>query len=187
MLLVLLLLIMAGCAPIEKRVDLTYERIANATGASGEIFVAQPVMKQKLAPLPSGKQIIGKAGDADIVVREDPANWVLSALKQELSAAGFDVMTVAALPADVSKGLQTTVVTLSAGQSSNVLTVTTVTDLRLQVQLWKNGRLVNTLTAAAQDHEEGVDRSSDPIRQALEKTLQRAMQELLPDVIKNLQ
>ncbi len=183
----LLLLIATGCAPLEKRVDLTYQRIFNATGGSGQVFVAEPVIKQDLAALPSGKQLVGKADDADIVIKESPTAWLLSALVQELSAAGYDVKTVASLPANVSKGVQATVLALSANQSSKVLTVTTVTEVKLEAQLWKNGQLVKTLTAGARDQEEGTDRSSEPIRWALEKTLQRAMQELVPDIIKSLE
>lgn len=183
----LLLLITTGCAPMEKRVDLTYERFVNATGGSGEVFVAQPMMKQNLATLPSGKQIIGKAGDADVVIEESPASWLLSALKLELSAAGYDVKKVAALPTGVSKGVKATILAVYADQSSKVLTVITVTEVKLEAQLWKNGQLIKTLTASARDQEEGADRSSEPIRSALEKTLQRTMQELVPDIVKGLE
>ncbi len=183
----LLLLIATGCAPLEKRVDLTYQGFATATGGSGQVFVAEPIMKQNLAALPSDKQLVGKADDADIVIKESPTDWLLSALVQELSAAGYDVKTVPSLPANVSKGVQAMILALSANQSSNVLTITTVTEVKLEAQLWKNGQLVKTLTAGARDQEEGMDRSSEPIRRALEKTLQRAMQELVPDIIKTLE
>ncbi|HUJ90792.1 MAG TPA: hypothetical protein VLX12_11380 [Syntrophorhabdales bacterium] len=183
----LLLFIATGCAPLEKRVDLTYERFVNATGGSGQLLITQPVMKQDLAVLPSGKQLVGKADDADVVIKESPADWLLSALVQELSAAGYDVKTAPALPVDVSKGVRPTILALSANQSSKVLTVTTVTEVKLEAQLWKNGQLIKTLTAGARDQEEGTDRSSEPIRWALEKTLQRALQELVPDIVKSLE
>jgi hypothetical protein len=182
----LLVLIATGCAPLEKHVDLTYQGVVNAAGGSGQVFIAEPVMKQTLAALPSGKQVIGKAKDADVVIKESPVNWLLSALVKELSAAGYDVKTVPTLSADVSRGVQPTILALSANQSSSVLTVTTVTEVKLEAQLWKNGQLIKTLTAGARDQEEGMDRSSEPIRWALEKTLQRAMQELVPDIIKSL-
>jgi hypothetical protein len=183
----LLLLIATSCAPIEKRVDLAYQGFVHATGGSGQVFVAEPVMKENLAALISGAQIIGKTEGADVVVEGKPANWLLSALVKELSAAGYDVKTVPALSAGVSKGVEATFVALSANQSAGVFTVTTVTEIKLEARLWKNGEIIKTLTAGAQDHEEGTDRSSEPIRWALEKTLQRTMQELVPDIIKNLE
>ena len=182
----LLVLIAAGCAPLEKRVNLTYQQSVSTTGGSGEVLIAEPVMKQDLAQLPSGKKIIGKAGDTDLIISESPAHWLRSAIRQELSAAGYDVKIVATLPAGVSKGVKAILLSVSANQSSKVLTVVTVTEVRLEAELWKNGQLLKRLTASARDQEEGVDRSSEPIRSALEKTLQRALQELVPDIVKSL-
>ena len=183
----LFLLIMAGCASVEKRVDLTYQRHVDATGGSGEIFVAQPTIKRNPEALPAGREVLGKAGDADIVIAQSPADWLLSAIKEELSAAGYEVKTVAVLPPDVPKGVKPSIVALSAHQSSSIVKVTTITEVKLEAELWKNGKLLKTLTASAQDHEEGADRSSEPIRQALEKALQGAMEELVPEIVKALQ
>jgi hypothetical protein len=183
----LLLLIATGCSTLEKRVELTYRGSVNATGGSGQLFVAEPVMKQSLPIVVSGAQVVGKAEGADIVVGGKPTNWLLSALVKELSAAGYGVKTVPALPPGVSKGIEATFVTLSANQSTGVFTVTTVTEIKIEARLRKNGETIRTLTAGAQDHEEGTDRSPEPIRGALEKTLQRAMQELIPDIVKGLE
>ena len=163
----LLLFIAAGCAPLEKRVDLTYARAVNATGGSGALFAAQPIMKQSLPLLPSGRQVIGAGEGSDLVTKDSPANWLLSALVQELSAAGYKVETGPNLPAGVPKGVTASILTLSANQSSKMVTVLTVTEVRLEIKLWKNGQLVKTLTASARNQEEGVDRSSEPIRWAL--------------------
>jgi len=181
-----LLLIVAGCAPLEKHVDLTYEKLATSRSASGEIFVAQPTMEQRLTPLPGGRQILGKAGDADIVIDKSPADWLLSAFVEELSAAGYTVKTVAALPPGASKGVKPAIFALSVHQSSELVTVTTLAEVKLEAQLWRHGQLLKTLTASAKDQEEDMDRSSEPIRQALEKALQGAMQELLPGIVESL-
>ena len=58
---------------------------------------------------------------------------------------------------------------------------------KVDAQLWKNGQLVKTLTVGARAEEEGVDRSSEPIRLALRKTLQTVMQDLVPEIIKVLE
>ena len=181
-----LLLLVAGCAPLEKHVDLTYERVATSRSASGEIFVAQPTMEQRLTPLPGGRQILGKSGDADIVIDTSPADWLLLAFVEELSAAGYNVKTVALLPPGASEGVLPSILILSAHQSSEVVAVTTQAEVKLEAQLWRNGQLLKTLTASARDQEEGMDRSSEPIRQALEKALQSAMRELLPGIVESL-
>ena len=185
--LLLFLFLMAGCASMEKRVDLTYEKSVNSSGGTGEIFIAQPTVRQGLKALPGGKWVIGKAGDADVVADNSPSGWILSAFAQELSAAGYDVKTVATLPPGVSKGVKPAIVALRADESSNVVTVITSTEVKLEAELWKDGRLIKTLSAGAQDQEEGMDRSSEPIRSALEKTLRHAMEELIPDIVKGLE
>lgn len=181
------LVVIGGCASVEKPVDLTYEKSVRAAGGTGEILLAHPAVHLNLKALPGGRWIIGKAGDADIVVDKSPSEWLLSALVRELSAAGYDVKTVDALPPDVSKGLKPAIFALRADQSSKVVTIVTSTDVKLEAEVWKDGRLVKTLSAGAQDQEEGMDRSSEPIRSALEETLQRAMKELIPDIVKGLE
>ena len=183
----LLLLMAQGCAPLEKHVDLTYEKFVNAAGGSGDLFIAEPVMQQKLGALPSGKQIVGTEKGTDLVVTKSPADWLRSALAQELSAAGYSPRMVKDLPAGVSKGIKTAILVLTASQATRMLTVVTVTEVKLEVEVWKNGQLVNRLTASARDQEEGMDRSAEPIRSAFQRTLQRALQELVPDIVKNLE
>jgi hypothetical protein len=93
---------------------------------------------------------------------------------------------VAALPPGASKGVRPAILALSVHQSSELVTVTTLAEVKLEAQLWRHGQLLKTLTASAKDQEEDMDRSSEPIRQALEKALQGAMQELLPGIVESL-
>jgi hypothetical protein len=64
--------------------------------------------------------------------------------------------------------------------------VRTLAEVKLEAQLWRHGQLLKTLTASARDREEGMDRSFEPVRHALEKALQSAMQELLPGMVESL-
>lgn len=58
-----------------------------------------------LTSLPGGRQTPGKSGDADIVTDKSPVGWLLSAVVEELSTAGHNVKSVAALPPGASKGV----------------------------------------------------------------------------------
>ena len=106
---------------------------------------------------------------------------------KELSAAGYDVRTVQDLPPGAPKGVEATIVALSANQSTGVFMVTTVTEMKLEARLTKDGAVVKTLSASVRDHDEGTDRSPEPIRVALERTLQRALRELIPDIVRSLE
>ncbi len=144
-------------------------------------------MKKELPVLPSGKLLIGKAGSTDLVVSQDPASWVRSALVQELTAAGYDVKEAQSSPGQTARELKTSILELSARQSPNIVTLVTVAEVKLEVQVLKSGQPVTTLTASAQDQEESTVRSPAIIEAALEKTLHRALQELLPDIVKALE
>ena len=183
----LLTVFATGCAPVQQRVDLTYGRFVNASGGSGELFIARPAARYSVTHFQTGKEVLGKTGEEEIFTENDPVNWLLSALVEELSAAGYTVKTCPELPGNVSKGLKPAIVSLSANQSSNALTISTVAQVKLEAQVFRDGRLIKTLTSGARDEDEGMDRSSEPIRWALEKTLQHAMQGLVPDIVKSLE
>lgn len=185
--LLLLAICASGCAPVQQRVDLTYGRSVNASGGSGQIFVAERAARYGATSSTAGKLVLGKTGEEDIFTQSDPVKWFLLALVEELSAAGYDVRTCPELPDNVLKGVRPAIVSLSAHQSFNIFTISTIAEVKLEAQVLKNGRLVKTLAAGARDEYEGLDRSSEPIRWALEKTLQGALQELIPDIIKNLE
>ena len=191
------LLLLGGCASTEKPVALTYERFVNATGGTGEVYVTRPPEKPDAsgstgstgpAMLPGGRLILGKSRetDADVVTRQSVTGWIADALAEELRAAGYTVRVVTELPRGAEKGLKTSIQSLSADQYSKALTLSTVVEIKLAVEIWRRGDLLKTLTAGAREEREGFDRSSEPIRQTLQNTLQRVMQELIPDVVKNL-
>ena len=186
-LLILLTACIAGCAPSQQRVVLTYERFVNASGGSGQIFVAAPEARYSATPFAAGKEVLGKTGEEDVFTQDNPARWFFTALAEELSAAGYEVKACPELPDSVSKGIRPAIVGLSAHQSFNVLTVSTVAEVKIEAQVFKNGRLIKTLAAGARDEYEGVERSSEPIRLSLEKTLQGSLKQLIPDIIKNLE
>ncbi len=186
-LLIFLTVCIAGCAPVQQRVVLTYGRFVNASGGSGQIFVAAPLARYSAAPFAAGKEVLGKTGEEDIFTQDNPARWFFTALAEELSAAGYEVKACPELPDNASKGIRPAIVGLSAHQSFNVLTVSTVAEVKLEAQVFKNGRLIKTLSAGARDEYEGVERTSEPIRLSLEKTLQGSLKQLIPDIIKNLE
>jgi len=168
--------------PSRKAVHLSYQTSVSARGGSGQFFIAQPVEQHGATPLPSGRWAIGKAESegTDIVIMQRAGDWLLSALVQELSAAGYEVRTVAVLPVGAVKGMKPAIATLSANQSSSALILSTVAEMKVVAEISKDGQLVKTVSVQAKDHEEGLDRSSEPIRLALEKTLRALMQELIP-------
>jgi hypothetical protein len=180
--------VLFGCTPFEKRVDLTYERATGHAGASGELFLARPVLEQQITRLPGGRSVIGtlRGTGTQIVTADDINEWVMRAFMQELYAAGYEIKTAAALPPDIRRGVIPRIEGLSANQFSDGIVITTITEVKLAVDVWKAGKLATTLTVSTGSEDRGLDRSGEFVAESLRKTLQSAMQQLLPGIMKTL-
>ena len=188
----LLFMLLAGLSacttPLEKRLDLTgYQPAVQAVKGSGEVFLARPVLEEKLPVLPGGRVVLGyvEGTGEQLVTQDDLSAWVAGALAGELQSAGYDVRRTSSLPERVLRGVVVKIVRLSVRQKNGLLLATS-TDINLAVDVWKDGRLVKTLTAGADSKDEGIDRSGDFAAASLRRQLQWVMQELVPDIVKTL-
>lgn len=181
--------ILIGCASVDQKVSLTYEKIVNAKGGSGKVLIAKPVEKFKAGKKTSGALILGvvKGTDRDIVTSDRVGDWVTLAFFQELRAAGYEVETVFELPKDVSKGIVLTISELSTVQDMRVATAVTVSNMKLTVEAWKDGKVIKTFSYSGFDEREALDTSADPITKSLRVTLQSIAQQAILDLIKVLE
>ncbi|HAK88989.1 MAG: hypothetical protein A2077_05905 [Nitrospirae bacterium GWC2_46_6] len=186
---IFILSILSGCGTMDQRADLTYEKIVNAKGGSGDIYMAKPLETHNAARKPSGVLMLGmvKETDRDVVTGDSISDWVMLAMLQELYTAGYNVKTVKGLPDNVSKGIAVSVAAISADQDSDFVAIKTVSNMKISIQLWKDGKNVKSLTFDAGNEEKGVDRSAEPISKSLQKTLQNIMKQLVPEIVRVLQ
>lgn len=183
---VLASLLIAGCGGIEKKVDLKYERLAEAKGGTGELYIAKPVERHNIIKKPSGVLVLGviKGTDADIVTEDSIADWVMFALFEEFYLAGYNIKVVPELPESASKGMKVVILKVAANQEAGLMTIKSNTDLKISFELWKGNRNVRNLTIETGAEEKGIDRSPEPVNAALKKSLQKAIQKAVPDIIK---
>ena len=178
-----------GCGFKDQRADLTYEKIINARGRGGELLIAKPSEKCHLDKTSNGLWILGTVnGTKGAVLTGDRVDeWFLNALADELSAAGYRIKTVTALPDDAGIGLKPSVLEISADQTLRLITAVTVVRLKLSVAVWKEGKLVKTVSVTAGNEDKGIDHSARRISYLLMNTLQNAMKNLVPDLIAALE
>lgn len=186
---VFILLGLFACSPADKRADLSYDRTVNAKGGLGELFIAKPSVKFDASRNASGDLVIGiiKGTGRDVVTRDDVSDWLMRAFSEELNAAGYRVTEVQKLPGEVSKGLAISVSKLSADQTPETLTISTVSNMKVGAEVWRDGKLVKILTVTADSEEKGIDRSAEPITNVLKRALQDIMRRLVPDIISTLE
>jgi hypothetical protein len=180
---------MTGCASVDQRVNLAYEKVVDSKGGSGELLIAKPVEQHNAFKKPSGELVIGKIKDTDreIITTDSISEWLMLAFVQELYTAGYNVKTVSELPADVIKGIKITISEIKAAQVFGTLIVKTESGIKLSVEVWKNGKYVRTLNIEGDHEEKGVNRSAEPVSTLLQKNLQNLMQKLVPDIIKTME
>lgn len=188
-LLVLVSLFISGCGGVDKKVDLRYERLGGLKGGAGELYIARPVERHNIAKKPSGAFILGriKGTDADIVTEDSISDWVMSALSEEFTFAGYHVKVVPQLPESPTKGIKVVIFKVIADQEAGLVTIKSNTDLKISFELWKGKRNVRNLSVETGAEEKGMDRSPEPINTALQKALQNAVQKAVPDIIKALE
>ncbi len=176
--------LLIGCAAVEKRADLTYQRATDVRGGSGEIYLAKPVIDVQLGRMP-GRTVLGSVGNTgtQIVTTDDISDWIMGALSDELYHAGYEIRTVPTLPVDTSRGVLVWVKGLSAEQEDKGFILTTSTGMELSAEIWKDGRISKTLTVKVSSQDEGMDRTGEPVTSSLQKTLQSAMVQLLPGIV----
>ena len=181
---VMLAVLLACCSSLEKKVNLNYRTAVHGLAGTGEVYLARPVIQQREQVLPGGRVVLGsvKEKGTQIVTEDNISLWVADALAGELKSAGYQVKSVPTLPAGVPRGVFARVSQLSCGQTDDGLLLTTTTSISLAADVWKDGRLLKTVTASASSQDQGLDRSGDFVAVSLRKTLQLAMQELLPGI-----
>ena len=178
-----------GCSTVEISANLIYENSAAAPGgATGELLLARAVERHSALKLPGGKALLGsvKNSGTEIVTADSAVDWVGLAMTEELTAAGFRVTSVPELPRGVPRGVNVAILGVGVEQENNFVMVTSTANLRLEVEVWRDGASVRTFSAESEAQEIGVDRSSKPITGALMRALQGAMRKIVPDVVRHL-
>jgi hypothetical protein len=181
--------LLTGCASVNQNVNLTYDVAVDAKGGSGELFLAGPEETYNAVKQPSGEMILGsvKGTDRNVVTRSNVGDWIMVAFMEELRAAGYNVKPINELPGNAAKGLKIIVSKVTANQTTELVTITTTVDMKIFVEIWKNGTKMITLGTGSTIEKKGIDRSEKPIELAMKETLQNALQQLLPGIINTLE
>jgi len=193
LLLITILFFVSGCMP-DFRVDLTYDRVVNAAGGSGEIYIAKPKDISSIDRLSSGEWILGTVRGAfgekkfDIVTPTNVGDWIVDALTQELTFSGYHVNLVSALPQGASKGIDLTLLKLTVNHGG-VWKLGAVSDVQFRVDIVDRGIKTKSFDVLATGDERtalvGVGVKNVGI--SLRKAMQIAMHHTVPEIIKTLE
>jgi hypothetical protein len=185
----LIVALLAGCSSVDQRINLTYDVAGGAKGGSGELFIAGPEEVYNAVKKPSGEVIIGsvQGTNRDIVAINNIEHWINLALADELRVAGYDVKPVNKLSGNAARGIKVIVSKIAANQTADLMTVTTMADMKISVEIWKKGTRVTTQGITVTNEKKGINHSEKPIEIIMKETLQNALQQLLPTIINTLE
>ncbi len=184
-----LALLLSGCATTDQRVDILYEAAANAKGGSGDLVLSSAIPPESVGAS-HVRWVLGEIKDVngekvgDIFTDIAPSASLMDAFNREFTAAGYSVLTAPALPAGVSKGVQLKSVEITMSEVKSWYKVEVKATVKATVTPWRNGTELNKLEyESLYSDSAATDKDLAP-----EKTLRKALQDLMqrgvPEIIR---
>ncbi len=105
-----------GCAFIDQRLDLAYERGTTAVPGRGSGIVAITKPTGPELDVKNGQAIIGTVKNtygmttAKAIANTPVQEWIMGALSTELTGAGYQVQSLDSLPANCPRGVEVRIV-----------------------------------------------------------------------------
>jgi hypothetical protein len=176
--------LVTGCASVDRNINFLYQPTAFGRGGSGDIYLTQGVHPS--SDTYSSQWIIGETRNSagkdsgNIVTARSPVDIALDAFAQELKAAGYNVITVDALPAGVAKGIRLESVSIGMEEFDRVYKVEAKCSVKVSVEPWRNGSALKRLNYES-SYTDSTFLDRDMI---LLKSLQNALQELMARAVR---
>lgn len=183
----------AGCATVDRKVNVLYQPVVHGTGGSGDLYLAVTAGQAGLSKTTAVQWIVGKVkntdGDktGDIVTTTAPGDLVLDVFKQEFAVAGYKVIPVDALPQEVAKGLDVTGITVELEETASLIKSEEVCRLAVSVELWKNGRKFRKIDYKSTLSDFAIKDRDLLTPMLLQKSLQEVMKQAVPEIVKALE
>ncbi|HEX9024166.1 MAG TPA: hypothetical protein VF799_10030 [Geobacteraceae bacterium] len=181
------LLVTGGCAAVDQNVNFLYQPTPFGSGGSGDLYLSAGDQSAS-AKGKSVEWVIGEIKDSDgenkgrIISARSPADMVADAFAQEFKSAGYNVVPVDALPANVGKGIRLESVTVQLDEVKGLVKLETTCKVKVKLEPWRNGVALNKL-----NYENTYTASTLVDRDLfLLKSLQTTMQELMARVVREV-
>ena len=178
-----------GCAFIDQRLDLTYERGTTAVAGRGSGIVAMTKPTGPELDVKNGQPIIGTVKNtygmttAKAVANTPVQEWIMGALSTELTSAGYQVQPMDSLPANCARGVEVRVVKVWVDQDPGFWTVGALGTVQFRLILYANGARAKEVDIEGTGQgSRGLFGDERTKQEALKVALQQAMQQSMPHV-----
>ncbi len=185
--------LLSGCATCDQRVTMLYQPAANAAGGSGEIYLAPAGLRPEASNSEGVSWVIGNVKYDDwrqsgnVLSSVSPNDMVLDALNSEFTHAGYKVMEVNSLPADVGKGIFVSLSNMKIDEESSVIKCQASCNISVSLDLWKNGIKLKKLDYQSKYSDTALSLDNMTFLQTLlQNALQDVMKQAVPDIIRQM-
>lgn len=188
----LLSALVAGCATADRKVNVLYQPVAAGTGGAGDLYLAASARQPGLAEKGTVQWIVGsvksKEGEkaGSVVTGTAPIELFLDAFRQELSAAGYKVVQVDALPRDVSRGVDLAAVAVELDETAELVKSDGISRLTVTVVIWKGGEKIRKLEYRSLLSDFAITDRELLLPKLLQKSLQEVMKQAVPEIVRVL-
>jgi len=179
-----------GCATVDQNISLNYSGTDDARGRhSGEISVIR-LSADSAAKNSGGEWIVGSLNNvhgvhqADLLSARNPDEWITDAFLYELNKAGYTANHRKSFPAGVAHGIAITDISVFMNIDKGNVTSDTKQELKFNIEIYRNGAKVKTLTVASRDKSTvAFAASRDKMESIMRQSLQDALRRILPETI----
>ena len=187
----LLTVLTAGCVQVAHKVDVLYTPLATYRGGTGplELVVAKP---DKSGPSPSIRWVLGQIKNSEGIVTGDiissicPQDVFTDAVKQELSAAGYQISLSKVLDKYTGKGIVLTDISVQLEELPSLAKLESSCTILLKMDLWKSGTVVKRTEYRSKVSDIAVVDRDQLSGILFQKAIQETMQQAIPDIIRQL-
>lgn len=194
LMILLMLLLLTGCAIADQRVDILYRPVIQDATGSGTLYLAQVGVQRPGAPGPVPVQwVLGEVKNNNgekvgaIVTDTVPADLVSDALTREFKAAGYAVLPAQALPGDVAKGINLSSVAIKLSEVSGLIRAEAKGTLDISVEVWRDGRKLKKLDYEAEYSDAAIAGKDQLLPDILQNLVQAVMKRAVPEISKLLE
>lgn len=187
--LVLLVVFSSGCAFVDQKVDLTYEKQGISDSGEGKLYLEKPKKLKNLETNEEGYYIVGTVENtygmrtADCITKHDISDWVAGALISELKHAGYEVVPVEELAENINKGIAIKILKVWVDQDPGFWTVGAESNVHYIVDVFKYGKKVASLDIKGIGDERSGVGSAKTKGISLRKALTSSIEKAVPQII----
>lgn len=184
--------ITAGCATVrDQRVDILYERAANAAGGSGALYLVEeppPVGGATTVQWVLG-EIRNKDGDklGNTVTDTAPTDTLMAAFVQEFKGAGYNIVQASSMPKDTAEGLALKSAVIRMDEVKSPLSDEAKCKVKITVEPWRDGKAVTRLEYEADYTESAVTGRDELPSKTMLGTIQTIMRRSVPEIVKMIE